>query len=195
MTPSQVLVGDCVQISWGTSGGTWVVRLLRNNVMVLDDAGLSGSAQDCLPNPGDINYQLVASTTGGQSTSAQQSVLVTAATIPNPLAGKTYQLTSLNGASILPNTQASASFGFDGTMSGSSGCNTYGARYVVENENISITGRTNTNIFCGEPAGVMEQEQSYLNALDLARTFELPDPSTLIMRDANGQEILRYTLQ
>ena len=195
VTPTQITAGECVQISWSTSGATWLVRLLRNNVLVLDDAGLSGTAQDCLPNAGTVNYQLVASTAGGQSTTATQAVLVSDVTVPNPLAGKTYFLTALNGAAVLPNTQINASFNFDGTMSGSGGCNTYGARYVVENINISITGQTNTNISCSEPPGVSEQEQTYFQALSFARTYEMSDTTTLIMRDANGQEILRYVLQ
>lgn len=195
VAPSQITAGECVQITWVTSGSTSIVTLLRNNVTVLDNAGLSGSAQDCLPNAGTITYQLVASTTSGQSTSANQDVVVSDAPVTNPLAGKTYFLTALNSASILPNTQINASFGQDGQMSGSGGCNTYGARYVVEGNNISITSRMNTNVFCADPAGAMDQENAYFSALDLARTFEMPDAATLIMRDANGQEILRFTLQ
>jgi polar amino acid transport system substrate-binding protein len=194
VSPAQVAAGGCVQIAWSTSGATWVVRLLRNNVLVLDNAGLSGSAQDCLPNPGNITYQLVASTSGGQSTTAQQDVLVTAVTVPNPLAGKTYNLLNLNGQPVAPNTQVNTTFNFDGTVAGSGGCNSYSGRYVVENNAISITGLTNASAACVEPPGVMEQETAFWSALNLARTFEIPDPTTLIMRDGAGQEILRYGL-
>lgn len=190
--PSQIVAGDCVQINWTTSGGTWLVRLLRNNVLVLDNAGLSGSAQDCLPNPGTITYQLVASTAGGQSTTAQESVLVTAITVPNPLAGNSYNLVAINGQPLLLNTVISTSFGFDGTLNGSGGCNSYNGRYVVENNNISITGINSSGRVCTEPPGVTEQEQAFFSALNFARTFETPDGATMILRDATGQEILRY---
>lgn len=194
VTPSQISTGQCVQIAWSTSGATWLVRLLRNNVLVLDDAGLSGSAQDCLPNAGTITYQLVASTTGGQTATAQQTVLVTEITVPNPLAGKTYNLIALNSQGLLGNTAINAAFGFDGMMDGSGGCNNYSGRYVVENNNISITSVSQSSAACPEPPGLMEQESAYWSALNLARTFEMPDAQTLIMRDANGQEILRYAL-
>ncbi len=194
VTPPQIVAGDCVQMSWGTSGATWLVRLLRNNVLVLDDAGLSGTAQDCLSSPGTVTYQLVASTTGGQMTTSQQSVLVTEATVPNPLAGKTYNLISLNGQGVVPNSVINTAFNFDGTLAGSGGCNSYSGRYVVEGSNISITGVNSASSFCNEPPGVMDQEAAFWSALNFARTFELPDATALIMRDANGQEILRYAL-
>ncbi|MEZ4515607.1 MAG: NBR1-Ig-like domain-containing protein [Chloroflexota bacterium] len=118
VAPPQIPAGECVQITWGTSGGSWLVRLLRNNVLVLDNAALSGSAQDCLPNPGTITYQLVASTTGGQSTTSQQTVLVTEGSVANPLAGKTYFLIGLFNQGLVPDSVINATFGADGTMNG-----------------------------------------------------------------------------
>src|SRR5690606_21782319 len=131
VTPSQIQAGQCIQISWSTSGATWLVRLMRNNVLVLDNAGLSGSAQDCLQYAGSYTYQLVASTTSGQSTSRDQSVLVTEAPPSNPLAGKTFGLTDMNGAPILTNTIITVTFNADGTLNGSAGCNNYNGRYTA----------------------------------------------------------------
>ena len=193
VSPAQIQTSQCVQITWSTSGATWLVRLLRNNVLVLDNAALSGSAQDCLQYAGSYSYQLVASTTGGQSTSRNQSVLVSEAPVTNPLAGKTFGLTDLNGAPIIDGSTITITFNSDGTLSGSGGCNNYNGRYTANDGQITISEMTQTNIFCSSPAGVMEQESAYINALRAAVRFEFPDRTTqMIMRNAAGQEILRY---
>ncbi len=196
VTPGQIQTGQCVQINWSTSGATWLVRLLRNNVLVLDNAALSGSAQDCLQYPGSYPDQLVASTTSGQSTSRDQSVLVTEAPPTNPLAGKTFGLTDLNGSPILANTTITITFNADGTLNGSAGCNNYNGRYTANSGQITVSEASTTTIFCADPPGIMEQESAYINALRAAATFEFPDRSTqLIVRNAAGQEILRYILR
>jgi heat shock protein HslJ len=196
VTPTQIQTDQCVQITWSASGATWMVRLLRNNVLVLDNAALSGSAQDCLPFAGSYTYQLVASTAQGQSTSRDQSVLVTEAPPTNPLAGKTFLLTELNGQPAVAGTTVTATFNADGTVNGAAGCNNYNARYTANSPQITVSEIVTTTIFCSEPVGVMEQENGYINALRAAATFEFPDRSTqMLMRNAAGEVILRYLLQ
>ena len=196
VTPSQIQTGQCVQINWSTSGATWLVRLLRNNVLVLDNAAASGSAQDCLSYPGSYTYQLVASTASGQSISRDQSVLVTQAPPTNPLANRTFDLVALNSAPILSGTNITITFNSDGTMNGSGGCNNYSGRYTANNGQITMSEVNQTNIFCADPPGVLEQEGAYINALRAAVAFEFPDRSTqMIIRNAAGQEILRYVLR
>ena len=196
VTPTQLQTGQCVQITWSTSGATWLVRLLRNNVLVLDNAAQSGSAQDCLAFAGSYTYQLVASTAGGQSTSRDQSVLVTEAPPTNPLAGKTYGLTDLNGVPIILESMITVTFNSDGTLNGSGGCNNYNGRYTANDGRITVSEISQTNSLCVVPGGIMEQESAYINALRAAVTFEFPDRTTrLIMRNAAGQEILSYLLK
>ena len=196
ITPAQIETGQCVQITWSTSGATWLVRLLRNNVLVLDNAALAGSAQDCLAFAGSYSYQLVASTAGGQSTSRSQSVLVTQAPPTNPLAGQTYTLDKLNGAPILTNTNMTITFSSDGTLNGFSGCNNYSGRYTANNGQITVSEINGTNMFCVDPPGVMEQEGAYINALRAAASFEIPGMSAqLIIRNAATQEILHYIVK
>ena len=196
ITPSQIQTGQCVQINWSTSGATWLVRLLRNNVLVLDNAAATGSAQDCLSYPGNYTYQLVASTVSGQSTSRDQSVLVTQAPPTNPLANQTFGLDSLNGAPILAGSNITITFNEDGTLNGYGGCNNYSGRYTANNGQITISEMNQTNMLCPTPAGVMEQEGAYFNALRAAVTYEIPGMSSqLIIRNAAGQEILRYVIK
>ena len=182
--------------SWSTSGATSLVRLLRNNVLVLDNAALTGSAQDCLPFAGNYTYRLVASTSGGQSTSRDQSVLVTEAPPANPLPGNTFDLTMLNGQPLIPETVITITFNSDGTLNGSAGCNNYNGRYTANNGQITISELSLTTMQCGIPPSVMDQELAYTNALRAAATFDFQQQNgLLIMHNAVGQEILRYVIK
>jgi heat shock protein HslJ len=75
---------------------------------------------------------------------------------------------------------------FDGEqINGSSGCNNYFGAYEAEGENISIGPLANTERFCMDPDGVMDQEQEYLAALQSAATYRI-DGDRLEMRTADG---------
>src|SRR4051812_26930184 len=66
--------------------------------------------------------------------------------------------------SPIPGTKITATFA-DGKLSGSSGCNTYTAKYTTRNGSIAISDIAVAHKVCSEPAGVGEQEQAYLAAL------------------------------
>jgi heat shock protein HslJ len=76
-------------------------------------------------------------------------------------------------------------FGDEGQLSGSSGCNTYGADYAAGDTVIQIGAVVTTLIFCESPAGVMDQEAQFTTALSNAATYTV-DGSTLTIRDADG---------
>lgn len=194
VNPPQIQAGQCVQINWSASGATSLIRLLRNNVLVLDNAALVGQAQDCLPIPGNYVYQLVASTATGESTSRNQSVLVSEAPPENPLAGKSYAVIGINNNPIIANSTITASFGADGKINGSGGCNTYSASYTVNGSQISVGDVASSQIMCAEPPGVMDQEALYFSTLRAAVSFVPINETMMVMRNAAGQEILRLAL-
>ena len=193
--PSQIQAGQCIQIAWSTSGATALVRLLRNNVLVLDNANLVGTAQDCLQYPATYAYQLVASAANGQSTSRTQSVQVSEAQQVNPLANNRYAVTALNNNTVLEGSSLTVAFSSDGQLNGSGGCNTFNGRYSVSggaaNGNVSISEIAGTNTLCAEPPGLMEQEAAFYDALRAAATYELITNTLVIFRNAAGQEVLR----
>lgn len=81
--PGQIMAGQCVNLAWSTSGGAESVRVLRNGVVVLDNAPLNSTGlQDCLDQPGATNYVLEARNRVNQSTSLQATVNVDAAPVP-----------------------------------------------------------------------------------------------------------------
>jgi heat shock protein HslJ len=88
-------------------------------------------------------------------------------------------------------TEITASFGSDGTLAGSAGCNTYTATYTTDRGEIEISQPASTRMFCPEPEGVMEQEAAYLAALPTAVQFRL-DGGSLALLSADGTYVAAY---
>ena len=190
VSPSQIEAGQCVQVSWRTSGGTALVQILRNGVIVLDNGALEGSGQDCLNTAGTYTYRLLASNSTGQQESRDDVTTVTEGAPQNPLANTNWQLSAINVNQVpLPNTNVTAFFSADGDVGGSGGCNPYSATYTVNGSSITIGPVSGGGALCGPD--IDQQEQAYLSALQTAATFETGG-GQLIIRDGTGQEVLRY---
>ena len=95
--------------------------------------------------------------------------------------------------SVLLDTTISASFGTDGKLSGTAGCNTYSSDYTVDGDQISIGPALTTRMFCAEE-GVMEQEMAYLQALEKAATYKI-EGEVLTLFDAQGLRLAQYQAQ
>lgn len=94
------------------------------------------------------------------------------------LTSTTWQATAYNNGreavvSLLNDTQISAVFNTDGTLSGTAGCNQYHAQYQAGDGKISIQAPAATRKFCAQPEGVMQQEAEYLQALTKAATYSI----------------------
>jgi heat shock protein HslJ len=79
-----------------------------------------------------------------------------------------------------------AEFGADGTMSGSSGCNSYSAGYTVEGNTFRISEIASTKRSC-EPAS-MAQERAYLGALGSVARWKFSGPSFQLLNEAGTVE-------
>ena len=94
------------------------------------------------------------------------------------LQGVAWQATVYNNGrggavSLLDGSAISATFGADGLLSGSAGCNSYQAAYVVKDATITIQTPAATRKICAKPEGVMQQESEYLKALTTAATYTI----------------------
>jgi heat shock protein HslJ len=112
------------------------------------------------------------------------------------LAGTSWQATAINNGreavvSVVTGLEVTATFGEDGKLSGSAGCNNYHASYSVEGKAIQIGAPAATRMMCAEPQGVMEQEAAYLAALPRAATFQASGEG-LTLRDAQGAMLVQY---
>jgi len=118
-------------------------------------------------------------------------VLASLGTIAQALADSEWDVTNYNNGrdavvGLIPDTEISASFGADGSLSGNAGCNQYVGTYTTNGNAIQISELGTTFRLCTEPEGVMQQEQDYLLALQSAATFRV-EGAMLEMRTAADQ--------
>ena len=97
---------------------------------------------------------------------------------PVALKGITWRATVYNNGrgaavSLINGSEITATFGTDGVLSGSAGCNQYRAAYVTEGSSITIQAPAATRKACPRPDGVMRQESEYLKALTTAATYAI----------------------
>lgn len=129
---------------------------------------------------------------------AGQTLLVFAQQKSASLTGVTWQATNYNNGkqavvNVLADTQITALFGEDGSLAGSAGCNNYRATYTVQGNQITISAGAMTRKLCNSPAGVMEQETAYGQALTTAATYTIQG-NILELRTADGALVARYTV-
>ena len=93
--------------------------------------------------------------------------------------------------SVIIGTKMDVTFGKDGILSGSAGCNNYNTTYAVNGDRITISPVASTRKFCAEPEGIMEQEQQYLDALETAATYSIRGEQ-LELRTATGALAVRF---
>ena len=107
-------------------------------------------------------------------------------TTGDPLNGTSWRLTTLSGASLIPGTEITANFE-DGEVHGSA-CNSYGGKYQVNGDKLTMTDVFMTEMACLEPQGIMEQELAFFSLLTSAQSFNLTG-GRLVILGAGGEEL------
>jgi heat shock protein HslJ len=105
---------------------------------------------------------------------------------------ETYKDAQGNQMPVLAGSQITLEFRTDGSVGGSSGCNTYSGSYQVDGDQVQIGPLASTMMACMDPAGLMEQETAYLQVLSSATSFRLGDSQLELLDDA-GQVVLVFT--
>lgn len=118
------------------------------------------------------------------------STLVFAASRPVVLAGSSWVVRAVNNGkggvgSVALGTPLDMSFGEDGRVAGSAGCNRYSGAYAVEGESLSFGPAAATRRMCAEPARVMQQESEFLSALATVASWSV-QVERLQLRTAEG---------
>ena len=111
------------------------------------------------------------------------------------LANTAWRLVGLNDGnqavvSMVADTEITALFTEDGTLAGSSGCNSYRATWATDGPSIEIGPPMGTKKMC-DGDGMMEQEERYLEVLGLATRYRL-DATGLEMFDDEGARQLQF---
>jgi heat shock protein HslJ len=92
---------------------------------------------------------------------------------------------------VPPGVDANATFSA-GTVHGKSGCNTFNGTYTASGSSLTFGPLATTMRLCGVPEDPIET--AYLAALGAASTYTAT-ASMLVIYDANGNQILRYTAE
>ncbi len=78
----------------------------------------------------------------------------------------------------------------DNSVSGSAGCNAYGASYTLTGKQLSFESMRSTLAFC-ENDDIMVREFAYLDALGRVESYHL-DGDTLTLQGDNGQVLMTF---
>jgi len=118
------------------------------------------------------------------------------ATAATTITENTWSLQSFTGADgtmtpVLNGTVIIAKFSTTGKLSGSGGCNTYSARYIVESTRIVISPVTTTSIACWDNNATL-QETQYYAALGDAAALRIHN-RVLTLFGIDGKPILTFT--
>jgi META domain len=90
-------------------------------------------------------------------------------------------------ASVLGGVTMTATFE-DGTVSGTTGCNSFNGAYEIDGPNITIGPLASTLAACPTPQ-LDTQETNYLAALELARTFQVAGDRLDLFREGDTHAV------
>ena len=106
------------------------------------------------------------------------------------LVGSEWILVELNGAAPVEGSEITLEFEAD-QLGGYAGCNWYGTTYRNAEDADAAMGFSLTKRACAEPAGVMEQEQAFMAALQAAAGRRLAG-DRLEYHDASGATLAAF---
>jgi len=90
---------------------------------------------------------------------------------------------------IIEGSEITAMFdSIESQVSGSAGCNIYGASYQIVGNLLSFSGIYYTEMACISPEGIMQQEQEFLLLLSKAQSYQA-DNTTLTIFCSGNQEL------
>jgi heat shock protein HslJ len=109
------------------------------------------------------------------------------------LTGSAWQVLAVNNGrgavvSVLSETQLDATFGENGIVSGTTGCNTYRGLYTVAGPTIAFGPLINSHQSCPSEAATV-QEQAFLAALGASTRYELRDDRLTLRNDAGATQV------
>jgi putative lipoprotein len=112
---------------------------------------------------------------------------------PVSLTGRAWQVLTVNNgrgavASVVPGTQLDVTFGENGIVSGSTGCNAYRGLYAVAGLTIAFGSLITTRQACLSEAA-SAQEQAFLAALGASTRYELRADRLTLRDDAGAAQV------
>ncbi len=138
------------------------------------------------------SYELLIFNTDGSTSSERIEITVINGLTSGQWLLQSYSSPETGLRTPLPGTTINARFEANGDLSGSAGCNNYSSGFMAFDQKLRmnaplVLGQT----FCGEPEGVMEQEQIFISLMQRAARFQI-SAGQLSIFDANGNRILVF---
>jgi heat shock protein HslJ len=196
-----IMQGECATLNWSVQNvqAVWVYPLGANYASF----PRAGQGSEVVCPATTMTYEMRVRMRDGTTQFRQVTIAVNApaptatpAPAPNPLAGTRWDVVNYNDGvaivTLIPGTSITMEFGANGQVTGNSGCNSFSAGYSVNGSALSITQPGGTQQFCAEPEGVMNQEASFLAALQAAGSFRI-NGNQLEITSAAGQIALVAT--
>ena len=139
----------------------------------------------------------VRNTTMEMRDSQDRAMLVYDTLAQTRLPGSTWTLVEYADGSgkivpVIEGSNVTADFGDSGLLSGSAGCNGYSANYAIASKLITIDTVVMTEIYCMEPEGLMDQEMSYLSALEGSAAYVIVE-KVLGLLDEDGSVLAIFS--
>jgi heat shock protein HslJ len=106
------------------------------------------------------------------------------------LLGEDWILVALNGQPPLAGRPPTLKLEND-SIGGTSGCNSYGGGYRLQGSELSFLETVQTEMYCMDPEGIMEQERAYFDALNQVAGFTLSG-DRLELKNAAGETTLVF---
>jgi heat shock protein HslJ len=101
-----------------------------------------------------------------------------------------WTLTAINGKAPLDGSTINLSLN-KGQAGGKSGCNSYGGSYKASGQKLTFSQLMMTEMACMDPAGIMDQESTYLQLLGQVTRYQMND-NQLELLDGNQQTLLSF---
>lgn len=129
---------------------------------------------------------------GTLTLTADDSEIIVFDEVSQDLSGTSWSILSYldgNGrVSTIPGTEASVEFD-DNTITGTAGCNTMNGSFTADGRALTITELSQTDMYCTEPEGLMDQEAAIGQGLTDAAEYQI-EGRTLTIWDADGMVLL-----
>jgi heat shock protein HslJ len=105
------------------------------------------------------------------------------------LEGAEWVVVSITGTKIVADSDSTLTFGDNGKVHGSAGCNNFSGGGTLDGDQITFTQLATTRKMCA--LAIMDAEQGFLVALEQTRSFTV-DEEFLRFLDADGNELVRF---
>ena len=115
-----------------------------------------------------------------------------AAAQSNALTGNVWLVQALLGKAPVAGTVLTSQFTSSGKLSGSAGCNHYGAQFTQSGSAIEVSSVVSTQMACAPR--IMAQETIFLKALASARSYTV-NGARLTLKASSGRALVRYEAQ